>query len=190
MSISSPFSRCLSPVILQQSRSLFYWINLQFNALDIDRIKKLGPDRTCAEWILRNGGSVKFMNFTEYSSDYNELPPEETIVKLKEVDASHTNIMHCGFEHFKGCKYIDTLIFHKCFYVNDEALVSLHYLKSSLKKLKVSCCPSVTDKGVSSLAGLKHLSSLNLCELQSVQKLDETIEKLKSSLPNCKLDCT
>lgn len=190
MSISSTFLRCLSPKIIPQTRSLFYWINLQFNALDIDRIKKFGPDRTCAEWILRNGGTVKFVNFTEYSKDYNELPPEGTLVKLKEVDASNTNIMNCGFEHFKGCKYIDSLIFHKCVYVDDEALVSLHHLNNSLKKLQISSCPNVTDKGVLSLAALKHLSNLNLCALQSVEKLNESIEALKTRLPNCKIDCT
>ncbi|XP_057654268.1 ATP synthase subunit s, mitochondrial-like [Diorhabda carinulata] len=189
MSIGT-FLPYLSSKTIQQRRRLFYWINLQFNALDTDRKKNFGPDRTCAEWILRNGGVVKFVNFTEYTKDYNDLPPEGTIVRLKEIDASHTSIMHTGFEHFDGCKNIDTLILHKCAYVDDKALVLLHHLKDSLSKLQVSCCPNVTDKGVLSLTNLKQLTNLYLCELQAAKKMKENIETLKSSLPNCKIECT
>ncbi|XP_072388696.1 ATP synthase subunit s, mitochondrial [Diabrotica undecimpunctata] len=186
----SRFLGCLPSKTLHQNRTLFYWINLQFNSLDIERKKKLGPDRTCAEWILRNGGSVKFVSFKGYLTDYNELPLEGTLLRVKEVDASNTSIMHSGFEHFNGCKHIDLLKLHKCAYVDDKALEQLHYLKDSLCKLQVSCCPNVTDKGILSLGVLRKLAKLNICDLTSVKSLEDTVQTLKTSLPHCEIACS
>ncbi|KAG5884981.1 hypothetical protein JTB14_000372 [Gonioctena quinquepunctata] len=165
-----------------QTRTFFYWVNLQFNALDEERKRTLGADRTCAEWILRNGGTVKWANSAVTTTDYNELPKEGVVHHLQEVDASNTNIMHNGFEHFKGCEHIRKLVLHKCYYLEDKALAELHYIKNSLLYLQVSSCPNITDGGLLNLNALKNLKDLVIFDLDSVKHMETTVQELKSNL--------
>lgn len=173
------------PVIEQSKRSLYYWINLQFNVVDRDRRKLIGPDLSCAEWILRNGGSVKWKKGTV--TDYNELPQDTKDFHLNEIDASDTNIMKAGFEHFQGCKYIEKLKLHKCIYINDECLQGLHVLKDSLKHLTISSCKEVTDAGILQLIVLKKLQTLVLADLPGVKNMSVTIQDLQKCLGQCKI---
>ncbi|KAJ8930619.1 hypothetical protein NQ314_016532 [Rhamnusium bicolor] len=175
------------PVFLQQTRSLFHWINLQFNVVDDDRTKQFGPDRTCAEWILRNGGAVKWVNSGELVIDYNELPREGTVLRLQEIDASDSSIMHNGFAHFKGCEYVRKIIFHKCNYLEDSAFSELYYLKKTLMFLQVSSCPNITEKGLLHLNVLSNLKELVMYDLQDVKNMDQVVAALKSSLPQCNI---
>lgn len=176
------------PVLLQEfKRGLFYWVNLQFNVMDENRRNQLGPDRTCAEWILRNGGAVKWTHSSEVLSDYNRLPKEETRVFLKEVDATDSSIMHNGFKHFQGCDHISKLILHKCNYMDDQALPELHYLKESLLYLQISSCPNITETGLSNLKGLTKLKQLMLFDLIGVKDLPKIVQALKPSLNVCNI---
>lgn len=171
----------------QLSRQYFHWVHLQFNVVNEERLKKFGPDRTCAEWILRNGGSVKWAQSSKVLSNYNELPSEGTKLILEEVDASKTSIMQNGFVHFKGCKQLKKLILHRCGYVNDQALTDLEYLKGSLLYLQISSCPTITDKGLLTLKQLTKLEELLLFDLPVAKDLQNTIQALKSSLSSCKV---
>ncbi|KAJ8948133.1 hypothetical protein NQ318_008486 [Aromia moschata] len=173
--------------LYQSRRSLFHWINLQFNAVDEERSKSLGPDRTCAEWILRNGGVVKWVNSTESLRDYNELPQEGSTFYLQEIDASNASIMHNGFAHFKGCNYITKVILHKCNYLEDSALGELHYLKNSLLLLQISSCPNITEKGLLHLKVLSKLKQLVMYDLVSVKDKDKVVQTLKSNLSQCNI---
>lgn len=172
----------------QFHRCFFYWVHLQFNVLDEERRKQFGPDRTCAEWILRNGGAVQWTHSSKILADYNELPPEKTKLLLKEVDASNSSIMHNGFVHFKGCMKISKLILHKCRYLNDSALPELHYLKDSLVHLQISSCPNITESGLLSLKVLTNLRELLLFNLASVKDLQKTVQALKGVLPLCNVE--
>lgn len=171
----------------QSKRSLFHWINLQFNVVDEVRRKSLGPDRICAEWILRNGGAVKWVNSSEVLNDYNELPKEGTMLRLQKVDATNSSIMHNGFAHFKGCDYITKVIFHKCNYLEDIAFEELHYLKKSLLFLQVSSCPNISEKGLMHLHVLNKLKELIMFDLYAVKDKDKIVQILKSSLPQCNI---
>lgn len=72
---------------------------MMFNKPDPDRIQKLGPDRACAEWVLRNGGRVVWAD-GKTTADYNLLPSEEQKVpKISEIDATDSGISHYGFPH-------------------------------------------------------------------------------------------
>lgn len=169
-------------------RNFFYWVYLQFNVLDEARRKQLGPDRTCAEWILRNGGSVKWTDSTTVLADYNELPPEGTSKFLQEIDASNTSIMENGFVHFKGCTHIKKVILHNCRYLKDSALPQLIYLKDSLQYLQISSCPNISDDGLLSLKQLANLNHLLLTDLKSVKDIEKTVQALKSSLSACNVE--
>ena len=74
--------------------------------VDYDRIKEVGPNKACAEWLLRCGASVKFRGFDKWSEDYNLLPTgSRDKIVIEQVDATDSCIMHIGFPHFgKGSR--------------------------------------------------------------------------------------
>lgn len=96
-------------------RSFYGWLNSIFNRVDDERIKQVGPDRACAEWLLRCGASVKWVNSEQFVSDYNLLPvgggPK---YKIAEVDATDSAIMEIGFRHFKGLSEFRKITFRNC----------------------------------------------------------------------------
>ena len=70
----------------------------------MDRIKKYGPDRVCAEWLLRCGAKVRWKDAGYFFKDYNALPPTSTKLCIEEVDATDTAVMGIGFRHFRKLK--------------------------------------------------------------------------------------
>lgn len=80
---------------------LSYGGNFPCSRVDDKRIAEVGPDRACAEWLMRNGAFVKWTNDSEFLKDYNLLPPEGYIRYIKEIDATDSSIMHYGFEYFR-----------------------------------------------------------------------------------------
>lgn len=54
-----------------------------------------------------------------------------------------------------GCKHVTHVKFHRCLYLENEALENLSYLKDSLQVLQIISCGNITDKGVKSLQILR-----------------------------------
>lgn len=72
-----------------------------YDRVDENRIKEVGPDRACAEWLLRCGVLVKWHNKESWTKDYNLLPQTGgRLLKIEEIDATDAAIMHIGFPHF------------------------------------------------------------------------------------------
>ena len=68
--------------------------------VDHSRVAAVGPDRAAAEWVLRLGGSVKFNNLDNWSSDYNRLPTEpQGHLQVEAIDVSGISITDNGLEH-------------------------------------------------------------------------------------------
>ncbi|XP_071445324.1 ATP synthase subunit s, mitochondrial [Hetaerina americana] len=172
----------------QPQRHLWAWLNRIFNMVDPVRIKEVGADRACAEWLLRCGASVKYKNSTKYVNDYNSLPPERSSFAIQEVDATDSAVMNEGFPHFRGLKHLEKITFHRCSYLEDEALKKLVYVKDSLKHLQVSSCGDVTDEGILSLAALINLNSILLYDLPEVKQREKCLNELIKALPSCKVD--
>ncbi|KAF7989407.1 hypothetical protein HCN44_008081 [Aphidius gifuensis] len=169
-------------------RPLFYWLTAVFNSVSKKRIKEVGPDIACAEWLLRNGASVKWKNSTNYSNDYNSLVANVDMTKkIQGVDATDSGISHDGFPHFENCKFIEDMKLVNCVYIGDNALDHLDLLESSLKNLEISNCGNVTDKGLGSLKKLSNLKILKLSKLQAIQDLKMAQNNLTKSLPNCQI---
>lgn len=73
--------------------------------VDDQRILDAGPDRACAEWLLRCGAGVKWINSEHWLNNYNSLPVTGSqIFEIEEVDATDSAIMHIGFPHFSEYK--------------------------------------------------------------------------------------
>lgn len=168
-----------------QRRSLFYWVNQQFNVIDEDRRKKVGPNRSCAEWILRNGGKVKFLSSDEFEVDYNHLPKEEVQFEIQEIDASNSSIMAMGFEHLKNCNKISKIILHNCSHLENNALKELHYVKETLLFLQVSNCGNITETGLLHLVNLKKLRTLIIFGLPYVKERVKILDTLRNDMKQC-----
>jgi len=68
---------------------------------DKDRIKEVGPNRACAEWLLRCGATLKWKGSDRFQTDYHALPPSDFwSFVIEEVEAVEAGIMCVGFEHF------------------------------------------------------------------------------------------
>lgn len=185
----SPAFTALSTQI--QHRNLFLnWLNSVFNRVDSSRIEEVGPDRACAEWLLRNGALVQWVGATEYVSQYNDLPlsaDDKGKYFIKSVDATESSIMGLGFPHFEGCNHIEKILLQKCGYLNDDALPRLSPLKNSLRILEIIHCCNLTPEALLSLTSLKNLSSLKLAGFSEFKNQADIQQKLKHALPNCEI---
>lgn len=73
--------------------------------MDDDRIKEIGPNLACAEWLMKNGARVKWKGCKEYVSHYDCLP-NSTSIHLKQFlieqvyAGKEASISHIGFSYF------------------------------------------------------------------------------------------
>ncbi|XP_037714465.1 ATP synthase subunit s, mitochondrial [Drosophila subpulchrella] len=175
----------------KDQRGIWGYVAVAFNQVDADRLAKVGPNRLCAEWIVKNGGGVRFVeNPTKLWKDYNSLPGENTQFCLKVVDASNSSIMKIGLEHLKGCKSIDTVIFHNCKHLENDGLEGLHHISSSLERLQVSGCYNITDSGLAAIGELENLRQLVIFDMIFVKNMEAVAANLKRQLPNCDIKAT
>ena len=68
-----------------------------------NRIEEVGPDRACAEWLMRNGAFVRWKWHPSLVTHYNFLPLDPKEIGeyyIEEVSANEASISHDGFEHF------------------------------------------------------------------------------------------
>lgn len=168
-------------------RNFWAWLNIIFNRVDEQRIQQFGPDRVCAEWLLRNGAGIKWVNNPTFLNDYNALPLEGVKFNIEEVEAKESSIMHYGFVHFRGCKFIKKIVFNKCSYIEDEALKDLAHLKNSLEELQIIDCPNLTANGLSELGQLDRLKILKLAQLPYVRDKNSLVGKLEEKLKKCEI---
>ncbi|XP_026318725.1 ATP synthase subunit s, mitochondrial [Hyposmocoma kahamanoa] len=181
----SPYTRKYYSPQIRQTRSFWEYVNMMFNKPDPARILLVGPDRACAEWVLRNGGKVVWTDGKRLE-DYNNLPAEDVPVpKLKEIDGSDSSISHYGFAHLAGCTKLEKIILHNGNYIDDRALKGLSYGKDTLTYVQVTKCVDVHDSGIKELQALRKLQTLILYDLINVENLEACKQYLKSQLPNC-----
>ncbi|RZC38377.1 hypothetical protein BDFB_005510 [Asbolus verrucosus] len=180
-------SRILFKPSVVQGQNLFQWLNIIFNKVDDERRKLVGPDRSCAEWLLRNGAFVKWRYEEEFVTDY-KLPSDDVKLHIVEVDATESSIAHHGFAHFVGCKYIEKITFHKCFYLENEALKELSVLKDCLLHIRICECPNITEEGLAHLKALTKLKKIRLSKLYYIKDRNQIINDLQKALPNCNIN--
>ena len=78
-------------------------MSLSVQRVDGRRLHLYGADRVCAEWVLRNGGGVRWVGSKERLPlmDYNLLPDETESLDytLEEIDLTGSDVMNMGFKH-------------------------------------------------------------------------------------------
>lgn len=82
--------------------------------IDDDRIKEVGSNMACAEWLMKNGAHVRWKGCKEFVEHYDCLPNmkcaglEQHQFKIEEVYAGkEASISHLGFRHFRSYPYIN-----------------------------------------------------------------------------------
>jgi len=89
----------------------FYLVILKLlfceKSFDDDRIKEIGPNLACAEWLMKNGAQVRWKGCKEFVSHYDCLPsPSVTSSNpgqflIEQVYAGkEASISHIGFSYF------------------------------------------------------------------------------------------
>lgn len=150
-------------------------------------MKVVGPDRLCAEWVLKNGGFIKFEK-QKWTTDYNALPAENYRYLIDEVDGTKSTIMALGFEHFKNCTAIRKVTLKSCRYMENEALEKLGHLKDSLRELEITGCYNVVDEGLLTLKQLKNLNKLTIANLPYVKDMSAVEKELRAALIMCTIE--
>ncbi|XP_013109172.1 ATP synthase subunit s, mitochondrial [Stomoxys calcitrans] len=171
------------------ARLLWGYVAIAFNRVDLERQRLVGPDRLCAEWVIKNGGGICIVDAPKrLIRDYNTLPPEHYRFKIKVIDGSGASLMKIGLEHFKGCNHIDTVIFHKCKHLESDGLDGLVHLKNTLNTLQISECDNISDDGLEVIGQMEHLKNLRIFNMRYVKDINGVLGKLKKSLPNCQIE--
>lgn len=74
-------------------------------SFDDDRIKEIGPNLACAEWLMKNGAQVRWKGCKEFVSHYDCLPSATSSnlgqFLIEQVYAGkEASISHIGFSYF------------------------------------------------------------------------------------------
>ncbi|XP_058059878.1 ATP synthase subunit s, mitochondrial [Anopheles bellator] len=178
----------IRPLIITTNRPFWGWVNMMFNRVDRARLKKVGPDRLCAEWLLKNGARAKFVKDTRTHVHFNALPEESLPVLMEELDGTDSGIMHIGFDHLEGLTRLRKVVLHNAVYIDDQALSKLRYVANTLEEVQVSKCGNVTDHGLMQLKHLPKLRQVTTFELGDVKNIQKVEENLKAALPTCQFD--
>ncbi|KAK1126984.1 hypothetical protein K0M31_004599 [Melipona bicolor] len=179
----------LTPLIQNtksQTRPFFYWLVVVFNRVDAERIKEIGPDRACAEWLLKNGAYVRWKNFSEPLTDYNALPASGSYY-IEAIEANDAGICDVGFPYLEGCKHVKDIKLESCRYINNRAMSYLSLVQDSLTNLEIIKCKSVDENGLRHLKVLKNLKQLKIKGLPAITD-SVAHDELVKALPNCKID--
>lgn len=175
--------------LFQQKATFWEWLNRVHNHYDEIRIKEAGADRAAAEWLLRNGASVKWRGRDYFVTDYNDLAGGRE-KKIQEIVCVESSISHLGFPYLKDLQYVEKLVVKRNPWLENHALVLLGRLepiRNTLLHLEIVSCGNVTDAGIKSLVNLPNLETLVLADLPYVKNKDECISHLKSALDRCDL---
>lgn len=171
-------------------RPFFAYFRVAFNSVDTDRLREVGPDRLCAEWLLKNGGSVTFVGRSPVD-DYNELNATSSGRRpIQAVDATDSSIMAIGFEHFRDCRDLRSIRLERCKHMENEALEQLTLVKDSLRELTVTDCFNVTESGLHSLGELSNLERLHVSGVPYVEDVEAVRAALQAKLPDCEIHIT
>lgn len=100
------------------NRGFMGWFIAIWNKVDPERIKEVGPDRACAEWLLRCGAGIKWKGAGTLLNDYNALPRGDfRRLKIQEIHAVNAAVMEEGFSHLRALTELKKVTMSDCKYV-------------------------------------------------------------------------
>jgi len=181
-----------APIMSTPQRSIGmmfeHWFNRTFNQVDESRVKAVGIDRACAEWILRCGGGIQWKGSNKYLRDYNVLPAGGG-QKIGAIDMTDSAVMEEAFVFLNSLQELRKITICNSKYIKDDSIGYLcSYTRDKLEWLKIERCNNVTDEGLHHLRVMKKLKYLGLDTLHGVDKQEKMLAELKVALPNCHIE--
>ncbi|CAF2081605.1 unnamed protein product [Rotaria magnacalcarata] len=156
---------------------------------DRKRVQEIGPDRACAEWLVRCGGSVRFKNWGTFSSHFNTIPAgASNQFKIEEIRAINASITSEGFAHLDGLSDLKKIHLEKCDQICDSSIARCNKVKDSLESIELIDLAQISENGLAYLAGLKNLKHIVLARLSSVKHRDAILKLLTNELPRCTIN--
>ncbi|CAF3630913.1 unnamed protein product [Rotaria sp. Silwood1] len=189
------FNQRLISCSLSSSSSLmiyrYFWnsLNIVWNKYDRKRVQEVGPDRACAEWLLRCSGSVRFKNWGTFISNYNAIPigaPSQ--FKIEEIRAVNACITSEGFAYLDGLTDLKKIHLEKCNQINDSSMARCNKVKDTLEYIALIDLVQISENGLAYLAGLTNLKHVILARLPSVKHREVVLKLLQNELPRCTIN--
>eukprot|EP00127_Corallochytrium_limacisporum_P001870 Clim_evm25s88 gene=Clim_evmTU25s88 len=140
-------------------RSVYMWIEYIFNRVDYARIKEVGPDRACLEYILRQEGRFKVRGHPNWIDHERDVPVGK--VTLTDVDMSGRNCTSNGVRYFHGCDELANISFRRCPYFDDAAVKNISDVYA-LRTLDMGECPLITKVCLEHLEKMQWVERINL----------------------------
>ncbi|CAF3334062.1 unnamed protein product [Rotaria socialis] len=156
---------------------------------DRKRVQEIGPDRACAEWLVRCGGSVRFKNWGTFSSHFNTIPAgASNQFKIEEIRAINASITSEGFAYLDGLSDLKKIHLEKCDQICDSSIARCNKVKDSLESIELIDLAQISENGLAYLAGLKNLKHIVLARLSSIKHRDAILKLLTNELPRCTIN--
>lgn len=172
-------------------RPFWHFVYYAFNRVDAERLAHVGPERCCAEWILRNGGAISLAHRpTAMITNYNALPyahHSAAPFHLHTIVADDIGLMSIGFDHLRGLRHLRRMVLRRCDHVHDDALSRLWLVSGTLRELEIRRCANIGRGGLMQLGVLKELECLTVADLRLVPQMEELEPVLRAKLPHCVL---
>ncbi|CAF2637602.1 unnamed protein product [Rotaria sp. Silwood2] len=179
--------RLTSNISLTNNRQFWSWLNFVWNKYDRKRVQEIGPDRACAEWLLRCSGSVRFKNWNSITSDYNAIPsggaPEQC--KIEEIRAIKACITSDGFAYLDGLTDLKKIHLEKCDQVGDGSIIRFKKVNNTLESIALIDLVQISENGLGNLTDLKNLKQIILARLPGIKNREGIIKLLHNELPKC-----
>ncbi|CAF1363463.1 unnamed protein product [Adineta steineri] len=168
------------------SRQIWNSLNIIWNKYDRKRVREIGPDRACTEWLLRCGGSVRFKHWGSFISNYNTIPTGASgQFHIEEIRAVNACITSEGFAYLDGLSHLKKIHLEKCDQVADSSFARCNKVKETLESITLIDLIQISDNGLAYLAGLKNLKQIDLARLSNVKNREAVMKLLKNELPQC-----
>lgn len=180
---------------MSTTRPFWFFVYYAFNRIESDRVRQFGPDRACAEWILRNGGAISECGDPgTLITNYNDLPParryssDTNRFRVHSIVADNIGILAMGFDHLQGCQRVERIVLRNCAHLENDALDRFGLVMQSLRHVEVFGCRNIRVDGLLALGKLERLQSLRLGSLLGVRDLKSVAEALKRYRPQCTVE--
>lgn len=156
-----------------------------------ERVQAVGFDLAAAHFIVHRGGRVRFKGAKIWTSkdedgEYSLPGHYQEGVHIEALDASGTTLVYEGFECLSNLRYLKSLNISTCPLVDDWCIDRLcGQYADTLEYLDLSHCRGVTENGISALARLRNLKTLNLegmGHVKNIQILCILLEENNSNL--------
>ncbi|KAL1236306.1 ATP synthase subunit s [Trichinella pseudospiralis] len=167
------------------------FIDNYYNRYNKNRVKQLGCQRCCAEWLIRCAAIFRVSGSSEFVSSKRQLLQLSEPFEIEEVDGSDSCISTPGLDYFQGVNTIKTLRLSYCSWIDDDSLYKVAFhLKDCLNAIEIVDCGCISGVGLLYLQNMTKLRNIVIRDLPMVKPGERiiVIDSLKTKFDKtCKI---